>query len=489
VADKLSNKDRMKIPRQEMPGQTPDERSKNFNEVPHGLSPEIAVMEASRCLDCPKPKCMEGCPVEVDIPGFIRLIMDGKYSAAARKIKETNALPAVCGRVCPQDEQCEKLCVLGKKFRPVGIGNLERFVADWERDKGEVEAPAVAPPTGKRAAVVGSGPSGITVAADLVKLGHKVTMFEALHKPGGVLIYGIPEFRLPKAIVAAEVDVLRQMGVEIVTSFVVGKLDTIDELFEEGYDAVFVGTGAGLPNFMRIPGENLKGIYSANEYLTRSNLMRGYDFPEYDTPIFSGKNVAVLGGGNTAMDSVRTARRLGAENAYIVYRRSRNEMPARSEEIHHAEEEGIQFKFLTNPVQYIGDEDGWVTHMECVQMELGEPDASGRRRPVEVQGSNFLIPVDTVVVAVGNSSNPLIPQTTPGLETNKWGNIIVNEKTMMSSRPGVFAGGDIVTGGATVILAAGAGKVAARAMHRFMMGLPPIEEPIAPEKEADATPK
>lgn len=489
MADKLSSKDRMKIPRQEMPGQTPDERSKNFNEVPHGLPPAIAVMEASRCLDCPKPKCMEGCPVEVDIPGFIRLIMDGKYSAAARKIKETNALPAVCGRVCPQDEQCEKLCVLGKKLRPVAIGNLERFVADWERDRNEVEAPAVAAPTGKRAAVVGSGPSGITVAADLAKLGHKVTMFEALHKPGGVLIYGIPEFRLPKAIVAAEVDVLRQMGVEIVTSFVVGKLDTIDELFEEGYDAVFVGTGAGLPNFMRIPGENLKGVYSANEYLTRSNLMRGYDFPDYDTPIFSGKNVAVLGGGNTAMDSVRTARRLGAENAYIVYRRSRNEMPARSEEIHHAEEEGIQFKFLTNPVQYIGDDDGWVTHMECVQMELGEPDASGRRRPVEVQGSNFLIPVDTVVVAVGNSSNPLIPQTTPGLETNKWGNIIVNDKTMMSSRPGVFAGGDIVTGGATVILAAGAGKVAARAMHRYMMGLPPLEEPIAPEKKADTPAK
>ncbi len=479
--NKLSNKDRMKIPRQPMPGQEPDDRIKNFNEVPFGLIPELAMLEASRCLACPKAKCMEGCPVEVDIPGFIRLVTEGKFSAAARKIKETNALPAICGRVCPQDEQCEKLCVLGKKLQSVGIGNLERFVADWERDHNEMETPQLAPPTGKKAAIIGAGPAGLTVAADLARLGHKVTIFEALHKPGGVLIYGIPEFRLPKAIVAAEVDVLRQMGVEIITSYVMGKIETIDELFEEGYGAVFVGTGAGLPNFMKIEGENLKGVYSANEYLTRSNLMRGFDFPNYDTPIFSGKNVAVLGGGNTAMDSVRTAKRLGADNAYIVYRRSRAEMPARTEEIHHAEQEGIQFKFLTNPVKYIGNDDGWVTHMECVQMELGEPDASGRRRPVEIAGSNFLIPVDTVVVAVGNSSNPLIPQTTPGLETNKWGNIIANEKTMLTSRPGVFAGGDIVTGGATVILAAGAGKVAARAMHRFMMGLPLVNETSAGE--------
>jgi len=484
---KLSNKDRMKIPRQPMPGQEPDDRNKNFNEVPFGLIPELAILEASRCLACPKAKCMEGCPVEVDIPGFIKLVTEGKFSAAARKIKETNALPAICGRVCPQDEQCEKLCVLGKKLQSVGIGNLERFVADWERDHNEMETPPLAPPTGKKAAIIGAGPAGLTVAADLARLGHKVTIFEALHKPGGVLIYGIPEFRLPKAIVAAEVDVLRQMGVEIITSYVMGKIETIDELFEEGYGAVFVGTGAGLPNFMKIEGENLKGVYSANEYLTRSNLMRGFDFPNYDTPIFSGKNVAVLGGGNTAMDSVRTAKRLGADNAYIVYRRSRAEMPARTEEIHHAEEEGIQFKFLTNPVKYIGDDDGWVTHMECVQMELGEPDASGRRRPVEISGSNFLIPVDTVVVAVGNSSNPLIPQTTPGLETNKWGNIIANEKTMMTSRPGVFAGGDIVTGGATVILAAGAGKVAARAMHRYLMGLPLVDETPADEaKKTDS---
>jgi len=480
---KLTNKERMQIARQAMPGQTPQDRIKNFNEVPHGLTPEMAMTEANRCLACPKPKCMEGCPVEVNIPAFIKLITEGKFSEAARKIKETNALPAICGRVCPQDEQCEKVCVLAQKFKSVGIGNLERFAADWEREHNEVVVPKLPAPTGKKAAIIGAGPAGLTVAADLAQMGHKVTIFEALHKPGGVLIYGIPEFRLPKAIVASEVEYLKKLGVEIVTSYVVGRIETIDELFEEGYNAVFIGTGAGLPNFMKIEGENLKGIYSSNEYLTRSNLMRAYSFPEYDTPIFSGKNVAVLGGGNTAMDSVRTAKRLGADKATIVYRRSRNEMPARTEEIHHAEEEGIEFEFLTNPVKYIGNADGWVTHMECVRMELGEPDSSGRRRPVEIKGSNFQIPVDTVVVAVGNSSNPLIPQTTPGLETNRWGNITVNEKTMMSSRPGVFAGGDIVTGGATVILAAGAGKVAARAMHRHMMGLPLVDEQAPTEKK------
>jgi glutamate synthase (NADPH) small chain len=491
VTDKkeLTNKERMAIPRQKMPEQLPEERKANFKEVPFGLTPEMAMTEAQRCLACPKPKCMEGCPVEVDIPAFIKLVADGKFVEAARKIKETNALPAICGRVCPQDEQCEQVCVLAKKLQSVGIGNLERFVADWERDKNEVRVPNLPPPTGKKVAVVGSGPAGLTVAADLALLGHKVTVFEALHKPGGVLIYGIPEFRLPKSIVAAEVDYLRKMGVEIITSMVVGKLDTIDELFQQGFDTIFVGTGAGLPNFMKIDGENLKGIYSANEYLTRSNLMRGYDFPNYDTPIFSGKNVAVLGGGNTAMDSVRTSKRLGAEHSTIVYRRSRNEMPARTEEIHHAEAEGIEFMFLTNPIRYIGNPDGWVTHMECVKMELGEPDSSGRRRPVEIKGSNFLLPVDTIVVAVGNSSNPLIPQTTPGLETNKWGNIVVNEKTMMTSRPGLFAGGDIVTGGATVILAAGAGKVAARAMHRFMMGLPLVDETAEAKPEAAAEKK
>jgi len=482
----LTRKERMAIPRQKMPEQKPEERRKNFNEVPYGLTPELAQIEAQRCIACPKPKCVKGCPVEVDIPAFLKLVEEGKFTEAARKIKETNALPAICGRVCPQGEQCEKVCVLTRKYQSVGIGNLERFVADWEREHDEIEIPKMPEPTGKRVAIVGSGPAGLTCAADLAQLGHKVTIFEALHQPGGVLVYGIPEFRLPKSIVASEVDYLKQLGVEVKTSYVVGKLDTIDELFEEGFDTIFVGTGAGLPNFMRIEGENLKGIYSANEYLTRSNLMRGYEFPEYDTPIFSGKRVAVLGGGNTAMDAVRTAKRLGADEATIVYRRSRAEMPARNEEIHHAEEEGIEFKFLTNPVKYLGNEDGWVTHMECINMELGEPDSSGRRRPVEIKGSNFLIPVDTVVVAVGNSSNPLIPQTTKGLETNRWGNIVVDERTMMTSREGLFAGGDIVTGGATVILAAGAGKVAARAMHRYMMGLPMVEEKEEDEKQEKA---
>ncbi len=482
---KLTNKERMKIPRQIMPEQKPDVRNKNFEEVPYGLTPELAMEEAKRCIMCKKPKCIAGCPVEVKIPEFIQLVADGKFSEAARKIKETNALPAICGRVCPQDEQCELVCVLAKKHEPVAVGNLERFVADWERDHNEIIIPECAPSTGKKVAVVGAGPAGLTVAADLALLGHEVTIFEALHKPGGVLIYGIPEFRLPKSIVASEVNYLEQLGVEVKTSYVVGKLDTIDELFEEGFNSVFIGTGAGLPNFMRIPGENLKGVYSANEYLTRSNLMRGYDFPNYDTPIFSGKNVAVLGGGNTAMDSVRTAKRLGAENAVIVYRRSETEMPARTEEIHHAKQEGIEFQLLTNPVKYIGNEDGWLTHMECVKMELGEPDDSGRRRPVVIEGSNYLIPVDTVVVAIGNSSNPLIPQTTPGLKTNRWGNIEADEATMLTSREGVFAGGDIVTGGATVILAAGAGKVAARAMHRYMLGLPLIDEEAEKKKEEE----
>jgi glutamate synthase (NADPH/NADH) small chain len=348
---------------------------------------------------------------------------------------------------------------------------LERFAADYEREHGKVEIPEIAPPTGKRVAIVGSGPSGLTVAGDLIKLGHQVTIFEALHKPGGVLVYGIPEFRLPKAIVQAEVDYLIKLGVEVKNSQVIGKLHTIDELFEQGYHAVFIGTGAGLPNFMHIPGENLNGIYSSNEYLTRSNLMKAYDFPEYDTPISSGRNVAVLGGGNTAMDSVRTALRLGAENGYIVYRRSKTEMPARIEEIHHAEEEGVQFHFLTTPIKYIGNDDGWVTAMECIRMELGEPDVSGRRRPVPVEGSNFIMEVDTVVVAIGNSSNPLVPQTTSGLEVNKWGNIIADPETGQTSRKGVWAGGDIVTGGATVILAAGAGKKAARDIDKYLKSL------------------
>lgn len=472
----LTKKERMNLPRVSMPEQDPDKRRKNFEEVPYGLTPEMAIAESWRCIECVKPKCIDGCPVEVDIPGFILKVREGDFVGAARKIKETNALPAICGRVCPQEEQCEQVCVLTKKYTPVAIGHLERFVADYERENNKIEIPKLPKSTGKKIAIVGAGPAGLTVAADLALLGHKIVIYEALHKPGGVLIYGIPEFRLPKSIVAAEVEYLEKMGVEVHNSYVVGKLDTVDELFEAGFDAVFIGTGAGLPNFMRIDGENLNGIYSANEFLTRSNLMAAYDFPNMDTPIFVGKNVAVLGGGNTAMDAVRTSLRLGAENGYIIYRRSRTEMPARIEEIHHAEQEGVQFNLLTNPIRFIGNDDGWVTHMECIKMELGEPDSSGRRRPVPIEGSEYVLPIDTVVVAVGNSSNPLIPQTTPGLKTNRWGNIEVDEKTMMTSREGVFAGGDIVTGGATVILAAGAGKVAARAIHRYVTGQPMIDE-------------
>jgi len=471
VVKKLDKKERMKIERQKMPQQEPQVRVKNFNEVPFGLSEEQALIEAARCLECKNQPCVAGCPVEVDIPAFIDLILQKDYAAAARKIKETNSLPAVCGRVCPQEDQCELKCIVakGKTKKPVAIGFLERFVADYERYHNLVTLPDIAPPTGRKVAIVGSGPAGLTVAGDLIKLGHAVTVFEALHKPGGVLVYGIPEFRLPKAIVKAECDFMAQMGVKFENSTVIGKTDTIDELFEMGYDAVFIGTGAGLPNFMKIPGENLIGIYSSNEYLTRSNLMRAFDFPTYDTPIIHGKNVAVLGGGNTAMDSVRTALRLGAENAYIVYRRSEKEMPARIEEIHHAREEGVQFHLLTTPIKYYGDENGKVKQMECLKMDLGEPDASGRRRPVPIEGSNFIMDVDLVVVAIGNSSNPLVQKTTPGLEVNKWGNIIVDEATMRTSRKGVYAGGDIVTGGATVILAAGGGKVAAKAMHKYLM--------------------
>jgi len=464
----VTDAEKLKIPRQKMPAQMPKERIKNFKEVPFGYTPEMAMSEAKRCLQCKKALCIGGCPVEVNIPGFVLMIAQGNFIDAAKELKKTNSLPAICGRVCPQEDQCEKVCVLTKKYQPVAIGNLERFAADYERKQGEVEIPEIAPSTGKKVAIVGSGPAGLTVAGDLIKLGHQITIFEALHKAGGVLVYGIPEFRLPKTIVQAEVDYLIKLGVEVKTSQVIGKLFSIDELFEQGYQAVFIGTGAGLPNFMNIPGENLNGIYSANEYLTRSNLMKAYDFPEYDTPIFSGKNVVVLGGGNTAMDSVRTALRLGAENAYIVYRRSKTEMPARIEETHHAEEEGVEFHFLTTPIKYIGNENGWVTGMECLRMELGEPDASGRRRPVPVQGSNFIMEVDTVVVAVGNSSNPLVPQTTPGLEVNKWGNIIADPETGQTSRKGVWAGGDIVTGGATVILAAGAGKKAARDIDNYL---------------------
>jgi len=465
----MENKEKKeKLPRHKMPEQDPKVRIHNYNEVPFGYSEETAMKEASRCLQCKKPACRTGCPVGVDIPAFVKLIAEGKFIEAAWKLKEDSALPAVCGRVCPQEDQCEKFCIVGKKGEPVAIGRLERFAADYERNKGEVKIPELAPKNGKKVAVVGAGPAGLTVAGDLIKLGYDVTIYEALHKPGGVLVYGIPEFRLPKSIVEAEVNYLEKLGVKIITNAVIGRLHTIDELFAEGYDAVFLGVGAGSPVFMGIPGENLSGIYSANEYLTRSNLMKAYLFPEYDTPIVRGKNVAVIGGGNVAMDSVRTALRLGAENAYIIYRRSEVELPARAEEVHHAKEEGVQFKLLTNPVEYIGDENGWVKGIKCVQMELGEPDESGRRRPIEKKGSEFVIEVDTVVVSVGTNANPIIPMTTPGLETNKWGYIVAKDESGLTSREAVYAGGDIVTGSATVILAMGAGKKAAAAIHEYL---------------------
>ncbi len=466
MTDKKKKKE--KIPRQSMPEQDPKVRAKNFDEVPLGYTEEQAILEAKRCIQCKKPSCIAGCPVDVDIPGFIKLIAEGDFIGAAHKLKETNALPAICGRVCPQEDQCEVVCVLGKKGEPVAIGRLERFAADYERESGNIMIPEVAPPTGKKVAMVGAGPAGLTIAGDLVKLGHDVTIFEALHKAGGVLIYGIPEFRLPKSIVDAEVEYLEKLGVKIVTNAVIGRVKTVDELLDEGFDAVFLGVGAGAPVFMNIPGENLSGVYSANEYLTRSNLMKAYKFPEYDTPIVRGKNVVVIGGGNVAMDSVRTALRLGADNAYIIYRRTEVEMPARIEEVHHAKEEGVQFKLLTNPVEYISDEDGWVKGMKCIRMELGEPDESGRRRPVPIKDSEFIIDVDTVVVAIGAMANPLVASTTPGLEMNRWGYIIAKDETGETSREGVYAGGDIVTGSATVILAMGAGRKAAGAIDEYL---------------------
>lgn len=466
------SKERMKIERQKMPERRPQDRSKDFLEVNLGLNPEAAVQEARRCLDCAMPKCVLGCPVSIDIPTFIKHIEKGEFLASVRKIKETNALPSICGRVCPQETQCEEICNLKKATGvPVAIGNLERFVSDYERVKNEVYIPPVPPPTGKKVAVVGAGPAGLTVAGDLVKLGHKVTVFEALHEGGGVLVYGIPEFRLPKTTLQAEIAYLNKLGVEFRMNFVVGRTATLEDLKQDGYEAFFIGSGAGLPNFMKIPGENLIGVYSANEYLTRVNLMRAYDFPTYDTPVFPGRRAAVIGGGNVAMDAVRTAKRLGAEKALIVYRRSRGEMPARIEEIHHAEEEGIEFHLLTTPTRYVGDENGKIKAMECLKMELGEPDSSGRRRPVPVPGSEFMTDVDLVVVAIGQSPNPLIPQTTQGLDVGKWGNIEVDWKTMATSIPGVYSGGDIVRGGATVILAMGDGRIAAAEMDKYLSSL------------------
>lgn len=450
-----------------MPEQEPNVRNKNFEEVTTGYTEEMAVEEATRCLNCKHRPCMQGCPVMVKIPEFIALVAEKKFEEAYLKIQETSSLPAVCGRVCPQESQCEKYCVRGVKGEPVAIGRLERFVADWYMKN--VSSKQNAPKSnGKKVAVVGSGPSGLTCAGDLAKMGYKVTVFEAFHTPGGVLVYGIPEFRLPKDIVAAEVQKLKELGVEIMTNMVVGKVLSVDELLnDEGFDAVFIGTGAGLPSFMKIEGESLNGVYSANEFLTRINLMKAYKFPEYDTPIYVGKNVVVVGGGNVAMDAARSAKRLGAENVYIVYRRSEEEMPARVEEVHHAKEEGIEFKLLNNPVKINGDE-GWVKSVTCIKMELGEPDASGRRRPQPIEGSEFDVDADVVVVAIGQTPNPLIKNTTPDLETNKWGCIVAKEETGATSKQGVYAGGDVVTGAATVILAMGAGKTAAAAIDEYL---------------------
>jgi glutamate synthase (NADPH) small chain len=462
----LTMAERCAIPRHPMPHQDPIERIRNFNEVALGWDRETAVMEAHRCLLCKKPDCVTNCPAEVDIPGFIQKIAEGQFLEAARILRTSSALPAVCGRVCPQESQCELTCTLGRKYQPVAIGRLERFASDYSLFVEELPAPVPAPATGRKVAVVGAGPAGITVAGDLVKLGHCVTLFEALHEPGGVLVYGIPEFRLPKKIVRLELDVIKKLGVKVVNNFVVGRTATVDELLQE-FDAVFLGNGAGAPSFLNIPGENLNGVYSASEYLTRCNLMKSCSFPGHTTPVAQGRKVAVLGGGNVAMDAVRMSLRLGAEEAAILYRRSRMELPARIEEIENAEEEGVKFNFLVNPVRFVGNENKWVTGVECLRMELGEPDSSGRRRPIPVKGSEFVIEVDTVIVAIGQSANPIVASTATGVETNERGYFIVDGDGR-TTKPGVFAGGDIVTGAATVILAIGSGKKAARAIHAYL---------------------
>lgn len=457
----------MSLQKTKMPEQDANVRNKNFKEVTLGYTEEMAIKESGRCLGCKTRPCMSGCPVNVNIPDFIKLISEGKFEEAYEKIKETNSLPAICGRVCPQETQCEQYCIRGKKGEPVAIGRLERFVSDWFIQNREQSIEKVKK-VNHKVAVIGSGPAGLTCAGDLARLGYDVTVFEALHEPGGVLMYGIPEFRLPKELVKKEIEALKNSGVEIITNMVIGKILTLDELKARGYEALFIGSGAGLPGFMNIPGENLNGVYSANEFLTRINLMKAYKFPESDTPVKVGMNVAVVGGGNVAMDSARCAKRLGAENVYIVYRRSENELPARAEEVHHAKEEGIIFKLLTNPTKILGNESGWVTGMECIRMELGEPDSSGRRRPVKINGSEFTIDVQTVIIAVGTSPNPLIRSTTPGLNAQDWGGIIADEETGATSIEGVYAGGDAVTGAATVILAMGAGKKAAAAIDKYL---------------------
>jgi glutamate synthase (NADPH/NADH) small chain len=451
-----------------VPEQPPEVRRTNFDEVSLGYTPELAMQEAARCLGCRKPACVTGCPVGVPIPRFIKAVVEGDFKKAIAIIKEANLLPAVCGRVCPQECQCEKNCLLGKKFEPVAIGRLERFAADQALGNGGPQAPEIALSTGRNAAVIGSGPSGLTCAYELARQGHRVVIYEALHEPGGVLVYGIPEFRLPKRIVNREIDVLRKMGVELVTNAVAGKLFTIDELMQD-FDACFIGSGAGLPKFMEIEGENLNGVYSANEFLTRINLMRAYQFPAFDTPIKRGDRVAVFGGGNVAMDAARTALRIGAAEVILIYRRSLTELPARKEEVHHAQEEGIRFELCTNPLRILGDEHGHVLGVECVRMDLCELDDSGRRSPKPIAGSEFTIPVNTAIVALGTGANPLIPQSAKNLRVNKRQYIIADEETGKTSIEGVYAGGDIVTGSATVISAMGAGRKAARAMHEYLM--------------------
>ena len=473
-----NGKNKIGSPREPMSERPAAERVRDFAEVPVGYTPDQARAEASRCLLCKKPQCIAGCPVGIDIPGFVNSIAEGRFEEAADRILLVNALPAVCGRVCPQETQCEIKCVLGKKGEPLAIGNLERFAADWKREHGGRALPPVPQPTGRRIAIVGSGPAGLTCAGELIGRGHAATIFEALHKTGGVLVYGIPEFRLPKAIVQDEVDRLAARGVGMVTDTVIGKLETVDELLGQ-YDAVFIGVGAGAPMFLNIPGENLVGVYSANEYLTRTNLMRAYDREHADTPILQSSRVAVVGGGNVAMDSARTALRLGADVVYLLYRRSRAEMPARNAEIHHAEQEGIRFNFLTNPTRILGNDTGWVAGIECLRMELGEPDESGRRRPLPIEGTEFVLDVDTAVIAIGNRPNPIVPQTTPDLQTTGWGTIVADEATGRTTKERVWAGGDIVTGAATVISAMGAGQAAARDIDAYLAA--PEPRPWRPE--------